>query len=205
MNAFRDQIVHYLKSQVPLEEAEIQRAIEVPPSVELGDYAFPCFPLAKALRKAPAAIANDLAVAFQPTALIKEARAAGPYVNFFVDRMAYTRAALGAVLAQGSGYGKSTEGVGKTVVIDYSSPNIAKPFGVGHLRSTVIGNALYRIHDHLGYRVLRINHLGDWGTQFGKLIVAFKRWGNDTDLTTRCHSDPVRSLRALPHRGRNLP
>jgi arginyl-tRNA synthetase len=184
MNAFRDQIIQYLKSHVPLDEAELQRAIEVPPSVELGDYAFPCFPLAKTLRKAPQAIATELATAFQSTALIKEARAAGPYVNFFVDRVAYTRAGLGAILEQGSGYGKSTEGVGKTVVVDYSSPNIAKPFGVGHLRSTVIGNALYRIHDHLGYRVMRINHLGDWGTQFGKLIVAFKRWGNETDLTT---------------------
>jgi len=184
MNAFRDQIIQYLKCHVPLDEAELQRAIEVPPSVELGDYAFPCFPLARSLRKAPQAIATELAIAFQPTALIKEARAAGPYVNFFVDRVAYTRAGLGAILEQGSGYGKSTEGVGKTVVVDYSSPNIAKPFGVGHLRSTVIGNALYRIHDHLGYRVMRINHLGDWGTQFGKLIVAFKRWGNETDLTT---------------------
>jgi arginyl-tRNA synthetase len=184
MNAFRDHIVQYLTSRVPLDEVEIQRAIEVPPSIELGDYAFPCFPLAKSLRKAPQAIATELAAAFQPTALIKEARAAGPYVNFYVDRMAYTRAGLGAILAQGSGYGRSTEGVGKTVVIDYSSPNIAKPFGVGHLRSTVIGNALYRIHEHLGYRLIRINHLGDWGTQFGKLIVAFKRWGNDTDLTT---------------------
>jgi len=184
MDAFRDQIIQYLKCQVQLDEAELQRAIEVPPSVELGDYAFPCFPLAKSLRKAPQAIATELATAFQPTALIKEARAAGPYVNFFVDRVAYTRAGLGAILEQGSGYGKSTEGVGKTVVVDYSSPNIAKPFGVGHLRSTVIGNALYRIHDHLGYRVMRINHLGDWGTQFGKLIVAFKRWGNETDLTT---------------------
>jgi len=184
MNAFRDQIIQYLKSHVPLDEAELQRAIEVPPSVELGDYAFPCFPLAKSLRKAPQAIATELATAFQSTALIKEARAAGPYVNFFVDRVAYTRAGLGAILEQGSGYGKSTEGVGKTVVVDYSSPNIAKPFGVGHLRSTVIGNALYRIYDHLGYRVMRINHLGDWGTQFGKLIVAFKLWGNETDLTT---------------------
>jgi arginyl-tRNA synthetase len=184
MNAFRDQIIQYLKSHVPLDEAELQRAIEVPPSVELGDYAFPCFPLAKSLRKAPQAIATELATAFQSTALIKEARAAGPYVNFFVDRVAYTRAGLGAILEQGSGYGKSTEGVGKTVVVDYSSPNIAKPFGVGHLRSTVIGNALYRIYDHLGYRVMRINHLGDWGTQFGKLIVAFNHWGNETDLTT---------------------
>ena len=184
MNAFRDQIIQYLKSRVALDEAELQRAIEVPPSVELGDYAFPCFPLAKSLRKAPQAIATELAAAFQPTALIKEARAAGPYVNFFVDRVAYTRAGLGAILEQGSRYGESTEGVGKTVVVDFSAPNIAKPFGVGHLRSTVIGNALYRIHDHLGYRVIRVNHLGDWGTQFGKLIVAFKRWGNETDMTT---------------------
>src|SRR5215510_3623473 len=184
MNAFREQIIQYLKSRVALDEAELQRAIEVPPSVSLGDYAFPCFPLARSLRKAPQAIATELATAFQPTALIKEARAAGPYVNFFVDRVAYIRAGLGAILEQGSGYGKSTEGMGKTVVVDYSSPNIAKPFGVGHLRSTVIGNALYRIHMHLGYRVMRINHLGDWGTQFGKLIVAFKRWGNETDLTT---------------------
>jgi arginyl-tRNA synthetase len=184
MNAFRDQIIQYLKSRVALDEAELQRAIEVPPSVQLGDYAFPCFPLAKSLRKAPQAIATELATAFQPSALIKEARAAGPYVNFFVDRVAYTHAGLGAILEQGSRYGRSTEGVGKTVVVDYSAPNIAKPFGVGHLRSTVIGNAQYRIHHHLGYRVIRVNHLGDWGTQFGKLIVAFKRWGNETDITT---------------------
>jgi arginyl-tRNA synthetase len=184
MNAFRDDIIQFLKSRVPLDEAELQRAIEVPPSVQLGDYAFPCFPLAKPLRKAPQAIASELATAFRPTALIKEARAAGPYVNFFVDRVAYSHAGLGVIIEQGSGYGKSTEGMGETVVIDYSAPNIAKPFGVGHLRSTVIGNALYRIYDHLGYRVVRINHLGDWGTQFGKLIVAFKRWGNETDLTS---------------------
>jgi arginyl-tRNA synthetase len=184
MNAFRDEIIQFLKGHVPLDEAGLQRAIEVPPSVELGDYAFPCFPLAKTLRKAPQVIATEVASAFHSTALIKEARAAGPYVNFFVDRLAYSRTGLGAILEQGSGYGKSTEGVGKTVVVDYSSPNIAKPFGVGHLRSTVIGNALYRIYAHLGYRVVRINHLGDWGTQFGKLIVAFKCWGNETDLMT---------------------
>ena len=183
MNAFRDDIIQYLKSRVPLGDAELQRAIEIPPSVELGDYAFPCFPLAKTLRQAPQAIAAELAAAFQPTALVKDARAAGPYVNFFVDRIAYSRASLCAIIEQGSGYGRSAEGIGKTVVIDYSSPNIAKPFGVGHLRSTVIGNALYRVYDHLGYQVMRINHLGDWGTQFGKLIVAFNRWGNDADLT----------------------
>jgi arginyl-tRNA synthetase len=184
MNAFRDEIIEFLKCHVPLDEAELQHAVEVPPSVELGDYAFPCFPLAKTLHKAPQVIATELASAFHSTALIKEARAAGPYVNFFVDRLAYSRTGLSAIIEQGSGYGKSTEGVGKTVVVDYSSPNIAKPFGVGHLRSTVIGNALYRIYANLGYRVVRINHLGDWGTQFGKLIVAFKCWGNETDLMT---------------------
>ena len=184
MNAFRDDIIQFLKSRLPLDEATLQRALEVPPSVQLGDYAFPCFPLAKLLRKAPPAIATELAADFEPTARVKEARAAGPYINFFVDRVAYSHAGLGAIVAQDTGYGQSEEGAGRTVVIDYSSPNIAKPFGVGHLRSTVIGNALYRIYDRLGYRVIRINHLGDWGTQFGKLIVAFKRWGNDTELST---------------------
>jgi arginyl-tRNA synthetase len=183
MKVFVDDIVQFLKGHVPLDEVALAQAIEVPPSIQLGDYAFPCFPLAKILRKAPPAIANELAAAFQPTALIKEARATGPYVNFFVDRVAYNRAGLGTILAQGSGYARSGEGEGQTVLIDYSSPNIAKPFGVGHLRSTVIGNALYQIYHHLGYGVIRINHLGDWGTQFGKLIVAFKRWGGG-DLQT---------------------
>lgn len=184
MNAFLDDIVQFLKGHVPVAEAALSQAIEVPPSIQLGDYAFPCFPLAKVLRKAPQAIAAELAAAFQPTALVKEARASGPYVNFFVDRVAYSRAGLGTILNEGVGYARSAEREGKTVVIDYSSPNIAKPFGVGHLRSTVIGNALYRIYDHLGYRVIRINHLGDWGTQFGKLIVAFKCWGDETNLAT---------------------
>jgi arginyl-tRNA synthetase len=182
MNAFRDEIIRFLQSRLQLDEAELQRAIEVPPSIHLGDYAFPCFPLAKILRRAPQAIAAELTAAFQPTALVKEARATGPYVNFFVDRVAYSRAGLGTILDQGLSYARSAEGAGKTVVIDYSAPNIAKPFGVGHLRSTVIGNALYQIYNHLGYRVIRINHLGDWGTQFGKLIVAFKRWGDESDL-----------------------
>jgi arginyl-tRNA synthetase len=184
MNAFIDEIVQFLESQLGRGDRELRQAIEIPPSIQLGDYAFPCFPLAKVLRKAPQAIATDLAAAFQPTTLLREARATGPYVNFFVDRVAYSRMGLAAILEPGPVYGASTEGAGKTVVIDYSSPNIAKPFGVGHLRSTVIGNALYRIYTHLGYQVVRVNHLGDWGTQFGKLIVAFKRWGNETDLST---------------------
>jgi arginyl-tRNA synthetase len=184
MNAFLDDIVEFLKGRLQRDEDELRQAIEVPPSVQLGDYAFPCFPLARTLRKAPQAIAAELAAGFQPTSRVREARATGPYVNFFVDRAAYSHAGLTTILEQGSGYGRSAEGHGKTVVIDYSSPNIAKPFGMGHLRTTVIGNALYRIYDHLGYRVIRINHLGDWGTQFGKLIVAFKRWGDEANLAS---------------------
>jgi len=184
MNAFVDEIVQFLQGRLGHDEGELRQAIEIPPSIQLGDYAFPCFPLAKVLRKAPQAIATDLAGAFHPTRLVREARATGPYVNFFVDHVAYNRMGLAAILEQGMAYGATTEGAGKTVVIDYSSPNIAKPFGVGHLRSTVIGNALYQIYAHLGYQVVRVNHLGDWGTQFGKLIVAFKRWGNEADLAT---------------------
>jgi arginyl-tRNA synthetase len=182
MQPFLDDIVRFLQPRVPLPEAELRQTIEVPPSVQLGDYALPCFPLAKAMRKAPHAIAAELAGAFHATALVREARATGPYLNFFVDRVAYSRAGLGAIVEQGSAYGSSDAGRGKTVVIDYSSPNIAKPFGVGHLRSTVIGNALHLIYSHLGHPVVRVNHLGDWGTQFGKLIVAFKRWGDEAAL-----------------------
>src|ERR671925_1905591 len=106
MNAFRAEIIQFLKGCVPLAEAELQRAIEVPPSVDLGDYALPCFPLAKTLRKAPQAIASELATSFQPTALIREARATGPYVNFFVDRVAYSRMGLPAIVEQGTAYGR---------------------------------------------------------------------------------------------------
>ena len=193
MTPFIDAIVEFLKPRVPIDEGELRRSLEVPPSMDLGDYAFPCFPLAKALRKAPQAIAQELAAAFQPTALVKEARATGPYINFFVDRVVFNRLGLTAILEEGSAYGSSTEGSGKTIVIDYSSPNIAKPFGIGHLRTTVIGNALYRIDAQLGYRVIRVNHLGDWGTQFGKLIVAYKHWGMESDLTR----DPIQTLYEL--------
>jgi arginyl-tRNA synthetase len=193
MNAFIDEIVHFLQGQLGRDKAELRQAIEIPPSMQLGDYAFPCFPLAKSLRKAPQAIAAELAGAFQPTRLVREARAIGPYVNFFVDRVAFNRLGLVAIVEQGAAYGASTQGAGRTIVIDYSSPNIAKPFGVGHLRSTVIGNALYKIYTHLGYEVVRINHLGDWGTQFGKLIVAFKRWGSEAELTAH----PIQTLYEL--------
>lgn len=157
---------------------EIAAAIEVPSNADMGDYAYPCFKLAKVLRKAPPMIAAEIGEKLVKPDFISEVKIVGAYINFFMDKQFYTKKVLENVLAQKSEYGKSNLGAGKTVVIDYSSPNIAKPFHVGHLRSTVIGNALYQIHKALGYRCVGVNHLGDWGTQFGKLIVAYKKWGS---------------------------
>lgn len=157
---------------------EIAAAIEVPANSDMGDYAYPCFKLAKVLRKAPPLIAQEIGEKLQLPVGISEMKIVGAYINFFMDKPFYAKQVLQSVLEQGADYGKSEKGTGKTIVIDYSSPNIAKPFHVGHLRSTVIGNALYQIHRALGYHCVGINHLGDWGTQFGKLIVAYKKWGS---------------------------
>ncbi|MBI4574845.1 MAG: arginine--tRNA ligase [Planctomycetes bacterium] len=158
---------------------DLEGLLEVPRDEALGDYALPCFTLARRLRKAPPAIASSLARAFRPTALVREARAVGPYLNLRLDAAAVAAVVLPAVLEAGEDYGGSREGAGRTVVVDYSSPNIAKPFGIGHLRSTVIGAALCRIHRRLGWRVVGVNHLGDWGTQFGLLNVARERYGRE--------------------------
>lgn len=157
---------------------EIAAAVEVPANSDMGDYAYPCFKLAKVLRKAPPLIAQEIGEKLQLPVGISEMKIVGAYINFFMDKPFYAKQVLQSVLEQGAHYGKSEKGTGKTIVIDYSSPNIAKPFHVGHLRSTVIGNALYQIHRALGYHCVGINHLGDWGTQFGKLIVAYKKWGS---------------------------
>lgn len=157
---------------------EIAAAIEVPANSDMGDYAYPCFKLAKVLRKAPPLIAQEIGEKLQLPVGISEMKIVGAYINFFMDKPFYAKQVLQSILEQGADYGKSEKGTGKTIVIDYSSPNIAKPFHVGHLRSTVIGNALYQIHHALGYHCVGINHLGDWGTQFGKLIVAYKKWGS---------------------------
>ncbi len=157
---------------------EIAAAIEVPSNPDMGDFAYPCFKLAKVLRKAPPMIAAEIGEKLVKPDFISEIKIVGAYINFFMDKQFYTKQVLQDVLTQNSDYGKSNMGAGKTIVIDYSSPNIAKPFHVGHLRSTVIGNALYQIHKALGYHCVGINHLGDWGTQFGKLIVAYQKWGS---------------------------
>ena len=157
---------------------EILGLIEIPPKKDMGDYAFPCFKLAKVFRKAPNMIAADLAESIEAKGDISKVMPMGGYVNFFVNKSQLAINVINDVLTQKDEYGKSKLGEGKTVVIDFSSPNIAKPFHIGHIRTTVIGNALYKIYDSQGYDTVRINHLGDYGTQFGKLIVAFKLWGS---------------------------
>lgn len=161
-----------------LDSKEIESLIEVPKHENHGDFAFPCFTLAKSLRKSPQLIAQELAVQIQDNSFEK-AEAAGPYVNVFLNKQKFSHDTLTAILAAGKEYGSSGIGDGDTITIDLSSPNIAKPFSMGHLRSTVIGNALANIAEKLGYQTVRINHLGDWGTQFGKLIVAYQKWGSE--------------------------
>ncbi|GED66411.1 arginine--tRNA ligase [Brevibacillus reuszeri] len=166
--------------------------LETPPNPAMGDIAFPCFQLAKALRKAPPMIAAELAGQITGSPL-KEATAVGPYVNLFLDQEDVAVQVIGTILGQGSEYGDSNLGQGRKVPIDLSSPNIAKPFSMGHLRSTVIGNAIANIMEKQGYQPVRINHLGDWGTQFGKLIVAYRLWGDEEKVK----AEPIKELLSL--------
>lgn len=156
---------------------ELMRLVEVPPKPEMGDFSFPCFRLAKVYRKSPQMIAEDLKEKISGADFLSEIRVLGGYLNFYVDKSDYCRQVV-EKYKKDDNYGGSGEGVGKTICIDYSSPNVAKNFHVGHLRTTIIGNSLHKIYKKLGYKVERINHLGDWGTQFGKLIVAYKAWGD---------------------------
>lgn len=161
---------------------EITSYIEVPPNKEMGDYAFPCFKLAKILRKAPPAIAEELKNKIDLDENIEKIEIAGGYLNFYINKLRLTKEVLEEIDNSGEKYGANNSGEGKNVVIDYSSPNIAKPFHIGHLRNTVIGSALYNIYKYLGYNTTSVNHLGDYGTQFGKMIEGYKRWGNEYDL-----------------------
>ncbi len=160
-------------------EEEIASWITPTPSQDMGDYALPCFRFAKSLKKSPALIAEDFAASFSADNVITNVQAVNGYLNFTVDRTRFCERTLREVLALGDSYGSSKIGEGKTVCLDYSSINIAKPFHIGHLMTTVIGSALYKIFAFLGYKAVGINHLGDYGTQFGKLIYAYKHWGTE--------------------------
>lgn len=169
---------------------EIEGMIEIPADESMGDYAFPCFRLAKALRKAPQLIAADIAARAGDAEAFEKVENVNAYVNFFIDRAYFAGEVVDEVNRLGNAYGRSNSGEGRKVIVEYSSPNIAKPFHIGHIRSTVIGNALYKLYDAVGFDVIRINHLGDYGTQFGKMIVAYRKWGSEEELA----KDPIKSL-----------
>lgn len=179
MQDFKQVIANCLKEKIEdLSVEEIKALLEVPPNKEMGDYAFPCFRLAKVFRKAPNMIANELSESIEAKGEITKVAPLGGYVNFFVNKSQLAESVIKNVLTQKENYGRSEMGKDQTVIVEYSSPNIAKPFHIGHIRTTVIGNSLYKIYESQGYKTIRINHLGDYGTQFGKLIVAFKKWGD---------------------------
>ena len=174
----KNMIVDLLASHIESMEAdEINGLLEIPPKADMGDFAFPCFKLAKVFRKAPPLIAQDIKEQIGCPEFLSRVECMGGYLNFFVDKAMYAKQIVEKYKAA-EDYGHSDEGEGKTICIDYSSPNVAKNFHIGHLRTTIIGNSLHNIFKKLGYKVERINHLGDWGTQFGKLIVAYKKWGS---------------------------
>ena len=161
---------------------EIASSIALPPNSQMGDYALPCFRFAKVLRKSPAVIAEELAKTIPADGVISEVSAVNGYLNFKINKAGLAREVLTEIAQKGEKYGSSDVGAGRTICIDYSSVNIAKPFHIGHLSTTVLGSALYKIFNFLGYKAVGINHLGDYGTQFGKLISAYKRWGNREEV-----------------------
>ena len=190
---FKSYIAEKIAAATEGDKENIFTLIEKPKDEAMGDAAFPCFSLSKVLRKAPNMIAADLAEKITADDVIGEVKAVGGYLNFFFNKKLFVSEIAEKVLEEGEDYGKCSEGEGKTVVIDYSSPNIAKPFHIGHLFSTSVGNSLAKIYSFLGYKVERVNHLGDWGTQFGKVISAYKRWGDKAVV----EKDPITELNKL--------
>ncbi|AWN62483.1 arginine--tRNA ligase [Streptococcus sobrinus] len=186
-------IAQEIQAALPdMEPDAIVNLLEVPKNSSMGDLAFPTFSLAKVWRKAPQAIASEL-VEKITSDKFEKIQAVGPYINFFLNKKEISQAVLADVIGKGSNYGKQEIGQGKNITIDMSSPNIAKPFSIGHLRSTVIGDSLAKIFEKLGYKAVKINHLGDWGKQFGMLIVAYKKWGDEEAV----RANPIKELLQL--------
>ncbi len=191
---FKEKVSKLISEKVDgFNERDIEALIETPPNYELGDYALPCFKFAKTLRKSPNIIAEDIANELEGNEYFDKIENKGGYINFFVNKAILAKSVLTEVEEKGEDFGRSTMGKDGNVTIDYSSPNIAKSFHVGHLRSTVIGNSLYKIYGFLGYNPIGINHLGDWGTQFGKMIYAYKTWGDDSEI----EKNPIKALQTL--------
>lgn len=176
---YKNEIAKRINAITNVDVTSLESYIEVPPNTELGDFAFPCFKLAKELKKAPPMIANELKEKLSEDEVISKIDVVGGYLNFFINKSAFVKNVLEDVLAKGDDFGKSDIGKGKTIVIDYSSPNIAKPFHIGHLRTTVIGGALYKMYKAVGYNVVGINHLGDWGMGISKSIAGYEMWKDE--------------------------
>ena len=189
MKNFKQIISKQIAKTTEINEKELESYLETPKDNKNGDYAFPCFKLAKELRKAPPVIANEIKEKIESVEEIEKVEVAGGYLNFFINKTILAKEVLEEI-SKTEQYGKSEIGKEKNIVIDYSAPNIAKPFHIGHLRSTVIGGALYNIYKYLGYTVTGVNHLGDYGTQFGKLIEGYKMWGKEYNI----EEDPINEL-----------
>ncbi len=196
---FKNIVADEIKKVTNIEN--IYEYIEIPANKDMGDYSLPCFKLAKELKKAPQMIANDIKEKLKINEeIVSKVEVVNGYLNFYINPIAIAGTVLQEFDAKKESFGDSKIGNNKTIVIDYSSPNIAKPFHIGHLRSTVIGNALYNIYKFLGYNVVGINHLGDYGTQFGKLIEGYKRWGSEYDI----ENNPIDELTKIYVRINNL-
>lgn len=195
MIKFKDIVVDTIFNlDINLSKDEIKELIETPPNTEMGDYSFPCFKLSKELRKAPNIIAQELVnrITIEDSIFV-EIRNVGPYINFFIKPTEYSKNVISEIILKKYDYCSSKNNLDKTIVIDYSSTNIAKPFHIGHIRSTLIGNVIKNIYKFLGYNTIGVNHLGDYGTQFGKIIAAYKLWGNDDQI----NADPINQLLKL--------
>ena len=179
---FKKIISEKIAKIVNLSAEEIENYIEIPPNKEMGDFAFPCFKLAKSLKKSPQDIAKQIGENFENGEEIEKVEIAGGYLNFFINKKVLVKEVLQEIDNLQENYGQSKIGNGQNIIVEYSSPNIAKPFHIGHLRNTIIGSSLYKIYKFLGYNTIGINHLGDYGTQFAKLIEGYKRWGNEYNI-----------------------
>ena len=190
MKDYKEIIAKKLESQdIGLDENQIYDLIEIPPQENMGDFSFPCFQLAKTLRKNPALIATELSEKLEDEDF-SEIKSVGPYINFFLDRKNFENEVINTILEKKEDFGRSDMGKGKTAIVEFSSVNIAKPFHIGHIRSTVIGDALRNIHEFLGYNTIATNYIGDYGTQFGTMIAAYKLWGDDDKL----NANPIQEL-----------
>jgi arginyl-tRNA synthetase len=196
-------IISILSKETKLPKEEITKLIEIPPNPNLGDFAFPCFQLAKQYKKAPQIIAMELKAKLDKKLPkdIEKIEANNAYINFFINKESFAEQNIRRILKEKENYGRSKEGKGRSIVFEFSSPNIAKPFGIGHLRSTIIGNALANIAEFQGYKTIRLNYFGDWGTPFGKLLVGWERFRNESEFKR----NPVKHLYNLYVRVSSMP